>query len=90
METLKDLAAKFLHRPPVSKARTEREDLIEQFRERLNLERIGTKYKPLSFMAVKMKVHHLSDHDLKYLWSICKDSKGGFSKCFFGSLKAKK
>lgn len=82
--------------PVKPKARSPRGELIDQFVEELNLER-GTGYfkdkkwhklTKLTFMAVRQKVEHLNDEDLRYLWSICRSSSN-FSKVFFGSLKVK-
>lgn len=77
-------------------------DMVEEARSIINRERIGTKYKPLSFVAVRKKLSHLSDSDVAYFLSICKDAKnrkvtkpdgtvvpGSFSKVFFGALKVK-
>lgn len=73
---------------PISKANSERAALIEQFLARLNAERLGTEWKPLTARTIAIKVGHLKTHDLYYLFSICKDSKS-FGKTFFGSLKPK-
>lgn len=77
---------------PTKTRNTERGSLIEEMTNAINLERVGTKYKPLSLRAVAVKVGHIETKDLYYLKSICMDSKnrcGSFSKCFFGSLKTK-
>lgn len=75
-----------------SKIVNERQDIISQILACINVERIGTKYKPMTGRAVAIKLSHIPTKDLYYLKSICLDSKnrhGSFSKCFFGSLKCK-
>lgn len=72
-----------------SKARNEREELIEKFQKSINAERIGTKYKELSFLAVKLKVSHLDNFELYRFYRMCESSRSGFGKCFFGALKVK-
>jgi len=73
-----------------SGANSERASLVQEFVETINVERKNTKWKPVTGRAIAIKTSHLSKHDLYYLLSICKSSKSGFSKCFFGSLKIKK
>ena len=69
----------------------ERQDIIRQFLEEINKERVGTKFKPLTGRGVAIKVGHIKDnHTLYYFLSECKSYKhrhGSFSKYFFGSLK---
>ena len=72
--------------------KTEEDGLIREFMEELNKERIGTKYKPLTFMAVKMKLYAIrkNKQDLREFLSNCRDYKnrnGSFSKIFFGATK---
>lgn len=71
---------------------SERSDVIRQFVEEINKERIGTKYKPLSPKAVAIKLSYLKLQDLYTFLSLCKDYKNrqqSFSKYFFGALKIK-
>ena len=75
---------------PQTKARTEEGEIIDQFLVELNKER-GNR-KPLTHMAVKMKLYAIKDKklDLLQFLSQCKDyrnRKGSFGKCFFGALK---
>jgi len=65
----------------------ERQLLIKDFLVKINAERKGTKYKPLSARAVAIKLSHLSEFDLKYFYKQCDSYKGEFGKCFFGALK---
>lgn len=73
--------------------KSERADLIKQFLDFINIERVGTKYKPLTAKAVACKLGHIKDLDtLYYFLSECKDYKkrnGSFSKYFFGALKVR-
>lgn len=73
--------------------RSERADIIRQFLEEINKERIGTKFKPMTGRGVAIKLGHIKDNGtLYYFLSTCKDAKnrrGSFSKCFFGSLKVR-
>lgn len=80
--------------PEKTKVKSERADIIRQFMEEINKERIGTKWKPMTGRGIAIKVGHLKDNKtLYYFLSQCKryknEGKGGFSKCFFGSLKIK-
>jgi len=70
-----------------SKIVNERQLLIKDFLDKINAERIGTKYKPLTARAVAIKLSHLSSFDLKYFYKQCDSYKGEFGKCFFGALK---
>lgn len=75
---------------PEKKRGSQRADLIQQFVDQINKDRIGTKFKPVTGKGIAMKLSHVKDiGDLYYFYSVCKQYKGGFSKCFFGSLKIK-
>ncbi len=93
MQNIKDLLSE-LGKINKSKITSERQDIIRQFMEAINGERLGTKYKPLSPRAVACLVGHIKDnHTLYYFLSTCRDYKqrsGSFSKCFFGSIKIRK
>jgi hypothetical protein len=73
---------------PFAKARNERDELLMKFQAKINEERKGTEYKPMSFMAIKIKLTHLDDWDLKMFYETCNNSLN-FSRCFFGKLKVK-
>jgi hypothetical protein len=92
MQTINEVLSK-IDRSQKSKITNERQDILRQFLEEINKERIGTKYKQLTGRAVAMKVAHLKDNGtLYYFLSECKDYKnrnGSFSKYFFGALKVK-
>jgi hypothetical protein len=64
--------------------KTHRGCLIGQIMNEVNKERKTT------FMAINMKLQGISDDDIAYCLSNCKDYKnrnGSFGKCFWGSLK---
>lgn len=80
--------------PPAKKAhapRSQKEELIENFRTRLNENRVGTKYKPLSHVAVKVKLGNtgMTDHELYAFYQECCSAKS-FSKFFFYALNPAK
>lgn len=79
----------------VSKARGTRACLIEDFVTELN-KGAGTKYKVGDVWKVQkeykpsfigFKLSFLTVSELFYFLSMCRQSKSGFSKCFWGSLK---
>lgn len=80
----------FLFQPKQTKANSERALITSEFVERINRERKGTKWKPVTPRAVAIKTAHLSLQDMYYFLSVCKQSRSGFSKCFFGLLKVNK
>lgn len=82
----------FLNIPVQKKVLNERQELIQRIQCAINVERVGTKYKPVTGRAVAMKVAHIPTTDLYYLDSICRDAKNRGKKygfVFFGSLKVK-
>ena len=95
-EQLKDLQiAKFFEnriaRPSpkpitIKGPRNPREELIDKFRQRINAERVGTKYKPLSYVAVLQKVRHISDEGLYHFYKDCERGKS-FGSTFFYKLR---
>ena len=84
---------------PNTKKVDTRKEFLKQFVEEINKERPCTykdkngKNKKLGLVtgkAVAIKLSHLSEKDLEYFLSECRDYKnrnGSFSKRFFGSLK---
>jgi len=64
-------------------------EVVEMFRREINKGRVGTKYKPMTFIAMREKVKHLTKQDLHFLMKACERGES-FSKVFFGSLKVKK
>lgn len=86
-----DKYTSFLKSQKTSK-KTERGDLLEKFLQKVNNERKGTKYKPMTMKLLAIKLSHVKTADLYYLDSVCKDYEnrsGSYSKCLFGSLKVK-
>ncbi len=75
--------------PKKGTPRSHREEMVETIRRSVNETRIGTKYKPLTYMAVYMKVRPLTDFYLGALLQECQKSSN-FSQTFFGKLKKKK
>lgn len=77
------------YQEPVKKAhapRSEREEYIEKFRARLNAARQGTKYRPLSHVAIKQKLGHLTVQDLDAFYKQCAKARN-FSSYFWYALK---
>lgn len=82
-----------------SKARGQRGILIEDFCKELDKE-VGTRWKDkygawhkvekVKPAFIAWKVSHLNVAELFQFLSQCKQSKSGFRKCFFGSLKVDK
>lgn len=62
--------------------RSERGDLITTFTERLNQERLGTIYKPLSLSYIANLLSVYKTGDLYVLLRKCSEAKS-FSKCFW-------
>jgi len=66
--------------------KSERADLIKQFTEILDSDRIKNKYKPLGAKYYAIKMSHLSTQDLYWFLSYCKDAKN-FSSTWWFSLR---
>ncbi len=82
---------RLLKKEEQNKIRSERASIIKLFLERLNLERIGSTYKPLTggFVSMMMpKVKFKTNGDLYTFFCQCKDAKN-FSKYWWWSLKLK-
>ena len=62
MKPLKEIA--HIRRPAKTNIRSERDEAIQAFVDKLNEAREGTKYPPLTPAAVAVKVAHLSVSDL--------------------------
>lgn len=75
-----------------STPRTAEEEMINKFMERLNVDRTG-KYKKLSFIAVRKKLYDSEVRTQSQLYAFykeCENSRIGFSKFYWWSLKVKK
>jgi hypothetical protein len=70
-----------------------RAPFIEEIIREINLERKGTKYRPVTFVRMNDLLSHLKTRtDLHYLCSIAKDAKNrgkSYGKVVFGSIKTK-
>ncbi len=73
-----------------TKITNERQAILKEFVEQINLEREGTAYSKIWPKVVALKLSHLNKSELYWFLSTCKDyasRKGSFSRCFFGALK---
>lgn len=68
----------------------DRTDIIKLFVDKLNAERAGTKYRPLSFVAVQRKLEGIQEiHHLHAYYEDCMKAKC-FSKYFYFKLNPEK
>ena len=66
-----------------------RQELIQQFVDRINQGRLNTKYKPVTAQQLNCRyLWTMSTFDLDVFYKRCLESRN-FSKCFFGSFKEK-
>lgn len=68
---------------------SERQELIQRFVDKINLERVGTKWKPVTARRINVLLSFLSVRDLHWLHKTC-EQRDSFSKAFFGILKSTK
>lgn len=74
----------------IKKQKKLRQQFIDEAVARINMERVGTNYKPITARAVAMKLAHIKDDtDLHYFQKRCQQGKS-YSKVFFGALKVVK
>ena len=77
--------------------RTERGELLKQFLEPININRVSNKFKPVTIARISMLLpKEIPTNDLYYLLSVCKDAGNrsknyneGFSKKFYWEIKKK-
>lgn len=69
------------------KITSERQELIQRFVDKINLERIGTKFKPVIWKQINGLAATCSISDLYWLLGEC-ERASSFSKIFFGILKS--
>ena len=69
------------------KITSERQDIIQQFVDKINLERVGTKFKPVIWRQINGLVAHVKMGDLYWFFKEC-ERGDSFSKKFFGILKS--
>jgi len=68
----------------------DRTDIIKLFVDRLNVDRVGTKYRPLSFVAVQRLLEGIQEiHHLYSYFEDCQKAKH-FSKYFYYKLNPEK
>ena len=76
---------------PTSKATNERASVVEEFVTAINLERKGTKYKPVKAKRIAIQLSVFKDlWELRQFLSICKEYgtlKGSFSRRYFGGFR---
>ena len=66
-----------------------RQEIIQQFVDRINQGREGTDYKPVTAQQLNCRyLWTMSTWDLEVFYKRCSGSKN-FSQCFFGSFKKK-
>ena len=85
MDLPKDYIDKLKSKRPL-KITSERQELIQQFVDKINLERIGTKFKPVTARQINVLISFLSVSDLYWLLGECERAPS-FSKKFFGKLR---
>ena len=73
----------------IVKPKSLRNQFIDEATARINMERVGTIWKPVTKRAVAIKISHLSDTDIHAFMKKCREGKS-FSKVFFGALKVVK
>lgn len=86
-----DIPKKYMDELAVRLRRTrgnasERQELIQKFVDRINVERTGTKWKPVSWGQINGLLRHLKEEGLHRFYGNCAEA-ASFSKCFFGVLK---
>ncbi|HBV00913.1 MAG TPA: hypothetical protein DEF00_00770 [Candidatus Taylorbacteria bacterium] len=66
---------------------SERQECIQRFVDKINLERVGTKFRPVIWKQINGLVAHVKMGDLYWLFKEC-ERGDSFSKKFFGILKS--
>lgn len=69
------------------KLTSERQECIQSFVDKINMERIGTAFKPATWRQINGLVAHIKVADLYWLFKEC-ERGDSFSKKFFGILKS--
>ncbi|HCB35129.1 MAG: hypothetical protein A2W52_03395 [Candidatus Taylorbacteria bacterium RIFCSPHIGHO2_02_49_25] len=69
------------------KITSERQELIQRFVDQINVERVGTKFKPVIWKQINGLIAHVKIGDLYWLFKECGQGNS-FSKKFFGILKS--
>ena len=87
MEPPKDYLEKLQKPQKGLKITGERQELIQRFVDKINMERIGTKFKPVIWRQINGLVAHVKIGDLYWFFKECEQGDS-FSKKFFGILKS--
>ena len=82
----KDYLEKLQKQKKDRKITSERQELIQHFVDKINLERVGTKFKPVIWRQINGLVAHVKVSDLYWFYKECENAPS-FSKKFFGVLK---
>lgn len=86
---MKDLYTLLVNRDLKELTKKPRHKFLDEITKRVNQDRLGTKYKPLSVKVIAIKTAHLSEEDLHFLLKKMSQSLSP-GKIFFGSLKVRK
>ena len=86
MDISKDYLEKLQARKRPLRITSERQELIQRFVDKINRERVGTEFQPVTWKQVNGLVRHLKESDLYWLFGECEHAQS-FSKKFFGMLK---
>lgn len=75
---------------PIQKptAHSQRAELLETIITKINAERVGTKYKPVTPIMIAVKLKGITTGELVGFVKLCTQAKS-FGQCFFGKLKKK-
>lgn len=87
MDIPKNYLNNFKQRGQTLKITGERQELIQRFVDKINLERVGTKFKPVIWKQINGLVAHVRVSDLYWFYKECENALS-FSKKFFGILKS--
>lgn len=87
MELPKNYLDTLKKRTQLLKITSERQELIQCFVDKINLERVGTKFAPATWKQINGLVGQVNIRDLYWLFKKCEQGDN-FSKKFFGILKS--
>ena len=73
---------------PTKKFRSERDELVTKFTEKINEGRDGVKFKKLTEKSIAIKLSHLKGFELSHFYCECL-KKENFSKYFWWAIKIK-
>lgn len=88
MDIPKDYLERLQNSKPL-RITSERQEIIQRFVDKINLERVGTKYEPVIWRQINGLAAHVKIGDLYWLYKECEQGDS-FSKKFFGILKSKR